>query len=169
MVIVCPSPESRIHDFHLLKYLFFFLQVSQFCPKGHILVLNGIRVKEENGELRRVWDQKWKAPVARWRRTTLSQVLIVWMFLKTGILTNPLLAYFTNIIYIKIRHISYPRSPLLLDSAPNLGPLISRWEINKFENCWYKIVRILEVLKLLFQQIFLICQVPNDEVWVVQY
>ncbi len=24
---------------------------------------------------------------------------------------------------------------LLLDSAPNLGPLISHWEINKFENC----------------------------------
>jgi hypothetical protein len=24
---------------------------------------------------------------------------------------------------------------LLLDSVPNLGPLISRWEINKFENC----------------------------------
>ncbi len=37
-------------------------------------------------------------------------------------------------------------------SALNLGPLISRWEINKFENCWYKSVRILEVLKLLFQQ-----------------
>jgi hypothetical protein len=37
-----------------------------------------------------------------------------------------------------------------LDSAPNLGPLISRWEINKFENCWYKSVRILVVLKLLF-------------------
>jgi hypothetical protein len=31
-----------------------------------------------------------------------------------------------------------------LDSAPNLGPLISRWEINKFENCWYKSFRILE-------------------------
>jgi hypothetical protein len=41
---------------------------------------------------------------------------------------------------------------LLLDSAPNLGPLISLWEINKFEDCWYKSVRILEVLKLLFQQ-----------------
>jgi hypothetical protein len=41
---------------------------------------------------------------------------------------------------------------LLLDSAPNLGPLISRWEINKFENCWYNSVRSLEVLKLLFQQ-----------------
>ncbi len=42
---------------------------------------------------------------------------------------------------------------LLLDSALNLGPLVSRCEINKFENCWYKSVRILEVLKLLFQQI----------------
>jgi hypothetical protein len=41
---------------------------------------------------------------------------------------------------------------LLLDSAPNLGPHISHWEINKFETCWYKSVRILEVLKLLFQQ-----------------
>ncbi len=46
-----------------------------------------------------------------------------------------------------------PRDHLLLDSAPNLGPLISRWEINDFETCWYKSVRILEVLKLLFQQI----------------
>ncbi len=44
-----------------------------------------------------------------------------------------------------------PRS-LWLDSDPNLGPLVYRWEINKFENCWYKSVRILEVLKLLFQQ-----------------
>jgi hypothetical protein len=39
-----------------------------------------------------------------------------------------------------------------LDSAPNLGPLISCWEIYKFENCWCKSVRILEVLQLLFQQ-----------------
>jgi hypothetical protein len=31
-----------------------------------------------------------------------------------------------------------PPDHLLLDSAPNLGPLTSRWEINKFENCWYK-------------------------------
>jgi hypothetical protein len=28
-----------------------------------------------------------------------------------------------------------PPDHLLLDSAPNLGPLISRWEINNFENC----------------------------------
>ncbi len=43
-----------------------------------------------------------------------------------------------------------PPDHVLLDSAPNLGPLISRWETNKFENCWYKSVRILVVLKLLF-------------------
>ncbi len=28
-----------------------------------------------------------------------------------------------------------PLDHLLFDSAPNLGPLISRWEINKFEYC----------------------------------
>ncbi len=28
-----------------------------------------------------------------------------------------------------------PHDHLLLDSVPNLGPLIYRWEINKFENC----------------------------------
>jgi hypothetical protein len=39
---------------------------------------------------------------------------------------------------------------LLLDSATDLGPLISRWEINKF--CSYKSVRISEVLRLLFQE-----------------
>jgi hypothetical protein len=45
-----------------------------------------------------------------------------------------------------------PPDHLLLDSAPNLRPLISRWEINKFKHFWYKSVRILEALKLLFQQ-----------------
>ncbi len=43
-----------------------------------------------------------------------------------------------------------PPDHLFLDSAPNLGPLISRWEINNFENCRYKSVRILAVLKLFF-------------------
>jgi hypothetical protein len=57
-------------------------------------------------------------------------------------------------------------SHVLVDSGPNLGSFTSRWEINKFENCWYKGVRILEVKKLLFQHFF--CQVPN-EIWVVQY
>jgi hypothetical protein len=36
--------------------------------------------------------------------------------------------------------------PLILDQSYLVG------EINKFENCWYKSVRILEVLKLLFPQ-----------------
>jgi hypothetical protein len=45
-----------------------------------------------------------------------------------------------------------PPINLLLDCAPNLGPLVSRWEIKKIENCGCKSVRILEVLKLLFQQ-----------------
>ncbi len=45
-----------------------------------------------------------------------------------------------------------PPNHLLLDSGPNFGPLISRWEINKFENWWYKSVMILAVLKLLFQR-----------------
>jgi hypothetical protein len=44
-----------------------------------------------------------------------------------------------------------PSDHLSLNNAPNLGPLIPRWEINKFENCWYKSVRILKVLNLLFQ------------------
>ncbi len=44
-----------------------------------------------------------------------------------------------------------PPDHLIMDSAHNLGPLISRWVINKLENCRYKSVRILEVLKLLFQ------------------
>ncbi len=48
--------------------------------------------------------------------------------------------------------IDIPPDHLLLDSAPNLGPLISCCEVNKFKNCWYTSVRILEVLKLLFQQ-----------------
>ncbi len=28
-----------------------------------------------------------------------------------------------------------PLDHLILDIAPNLGPLLSRWEINRFENC----------------------------------
>jgi hypothetical protein len=29
-----------------------------------------------------------------------------------------------------------PPDHLLLDSAPNLGPLKSCWELDKFKNCW---------------------------------
>jgi hypothetical protein len=33
------------------------------------------------------------------------------------------------------KNMQYTPDHLLLDSAPNFGPLISRWEINKLENC----------------------------------
>ncbi len=48
---------------------------------------------------------------------------------------------------LKPTSLDSPLGHLLLDSAaPNLGPLTTRWEIKKFENWWYKSVRILEVL-----------------------
>ncbi len=55
-----------------------------------------------------------------------------------------------------------PPDHLFLESAPNLGPLISRLGINKFENCWRKSVRILKVLKLLFQQFLNLSRSQRD-------
>ncbi len=54
-----------------------------------------------------------------------------------GIL-QPTQIYCSKIVYKRKISFKFQRVPLdhlLLDSAPNLGPLISRWEINKFENC----------------------------------
>jgi hypothetical protein len=60
---------------------------------------------------------------------------------------------YTYLDFSNLELSSYPLPDhLFLDRAPNLGSLISRWEINNFENCWHKSVRILEVLKLLLQQ-----------------
>jgi hypothetical protein len=41
---------------------------------------------------------------------------------------------------------------LILDSAPNIGPLISRWELDKFKNCRNKSYRTSKILTLLCQQ-----------------
>jgi hypothetical protein len=60
------------------------------------------------------------------------------------------------------REMHVPPDHQLLDSGPNFGPFISRWEINKFENCWYKSVRILGVLKLLFQQLLNLSSSQRD-------
>jgi hypothetical protein len=67
-------------------------------------------------------------------------------------------------LYRRQKHQQQVRTPdhLLLNSAPNLGPLISRWKINKFENCSYKSVRILEVLKLLLQQFLSLSSSQRD-------
>jgi hypothetical protein len=45
-----------------------------------------------------------------------------------------------------------PPDQIILDSVPNLGPLISRWKIKKFKNCWNKSFRTFRILKLLYQQ-----------------
>jgi hypothetical protein len=41
---------------------------------------------------------------------------------------------------------------LLLDRCPNIGPLISRWERDKFKNCWNKSFTTSKILTLLYQQ-----------------
>jgi hypothetical protein len=41
---------------------------------------------------------------------------------------------------------------LLLDRSPNIGPLIIRWEIEKFKNCWNKSFRTSRILALLYLQ-----------------
>jgi hypothetical protein len=45
-----------------------------------------------------------------------------------------------------------PPDHLFLDSAPNIGPLIFRWELDKFKNCWNKSFRPSKILTLLYQQ-----------------
>ncbi len=45
-----------------------------------------------------------------------------------------------------------PHDHLLLDSAPDIGPLISRWELDKFKNCLNKNFRTSKILTLLYQQ-----------------
>jgi hypothetical protein len=45
-----------------------------------------------------------------------------------------------------------PPDHLLLDRSPNIGPLLSPWELEKFENCRNKSFRTSKILKLLYQQ-----------------
>ncbi len=67
--------------------------------------------------------------VHRWRLTpAFRKHAILWPF------TYPPLTYYWTVL-------------LILDHS-----YVCRWEINKFENCWYKSVRVLEVLKLSFQR-----------------
>jgi hypothetical protein len=39
-----------------------------------------------------------------------------------------------------------------LKMFPNIGPLISRPELDKFKNCWNKSFRTSKILTLLYQQ-----------------
>ncbi len=45
-----------------------------------------------------------------------------------------------------------PPAHLLLDRSLNIGPLISRWELDKFKNCWNKSFWTSKILTLLYQQ-----------------
>ncbi len=47
---------------------------------------------------------------------------------------------------------AYTPNHLFLDRSPNIGPLISRWELDKFRNRWNKSFRISKILILLYQQ-----------------
>jgi hypothetical protein len=76
-------------------------------------------------------------------RGFLISSLIKWVILPSSY-------YKIDTCFTAGERIETPSDHLWLDSAPNLRPLVSRWEINKFENCWYKNVRILEVLLFKF-------------------
>jgi hypothetical protein len=45
-----------------------------------------------------------------------------------------------------------PLDHLLLDRFSNIGQLMSRWELDKFKNCWNKSFRTSKILTLLYQQ-----------------
>jgi hypothetical protein len=45
----------------------------------------------------------------------------------------------------------YPNH-LILDRCPYIGPLISRWELDKFKNCWNKSFRTSKIMTLLYQK-----------------
>ncbi len=45
-----------------------------------------------------------------------------------------------------------PPDHLLLDRSPNIGPLISSWELDKFKSCWNRSFRTSKILPLLYQQ-----------------
>ncbi len=55
---------------------------------------------------------------------------------------------------------------VLLDSAANIGPLISCWELDKFKNCWNKSFRPLKSWHFCMSN-FQTCKFPN-KIWVVQ-
>jgi hypothetical protein len=57
-------------------------------------------------------------------------------------------------IYVgrKPMFLKVPLDHPLLDRSPNIGPLISRWELDKFKNCWNKSFITSKILTLLYQQ-----------------
>ncbi len=48
--------------------------------------------------------------------------------------------------------VTVPADRLSLDRSPNIGPLVSRWELEEFENCRNKSFRTSKILTLLYPQ-----------------
>ncbi len=136
--------DSSINPRHVHRLRFFLLRFF-FCPFLEIRL-------EKAGDIRypgRSMLTRWPAllTTAHWWSCSRHALLFI----------RPLIFHDRGNFLVQSRTTFYcsqhiPPDHLLLDSAPNLGPLISRGENDKFENCWYKSVRILEILKLLFQQ-----------------
>ncbi len=51
-------------------------------------------------------------------------------------------------------HQEFTPDHLLLGRSPNTGPLISRWELDKFKNSSNKSSRTSKILTMLYQQFF---------------
>ncbi len=82
-------------------------------------------------------------------------------FQKLSIMKQNIKKSFRKLQYSPITY--YWTVPLILDHSYLVG------KFNKFENCWYKSVRILELSSRAFVSlIYEMCQVPN-EIWVDHY
>ncbi len=74
-----------------------------------------------------------------------------------GVLLTYIHMWMTSTPHIRRSYINYlrllPPNHLLLDRSPNIGPLISSWELDKFKNCWNnKRFRTSKILTLLCQR-----------------
>jgi hypothetical protein len=73
----------------------------------------------------------------------------------------------TNDVIIQSKSVTRHKVPpdhLLLDRSPNIGPLISRWELGKFKNCWNKSVRTSKILTFV-SAIFKLVNFPTRCEW----
>jgi hypothetical protein len=59
--------------------------------------------------------------------------------------------YIDKIVIYSLYCHTLPPDHLLLDSVPNIGPLISRWELGNLKNSWNKSFRTSKILTLLYQ------------------
>ncbi len=59
-----------------------------------------------------------------------------------------------------------PPDHLFLGRSPNIGPLIFRWDLDKFKNCWNKSFRTSKIVTRVCQQFFeLIVNFPTRYEW----